>query len=403
MKYFKNTELAKLYNVSEKSVRNWIQAAKEGKLELTLHTENGKATIANTTRNTTLIEELVQKGKKYKNTRGYKVIRPSEKFYKLYTPQQIVDIISNIDIYREIPLQYTYFNSGAERWDKYTQHLLRQQTPNSLKNTINLIDLGLGYLDVLIGDYDQVNVIDVGVGNALPVRGLLQHLIDNKKLGRYIGIDISQEMLDIAGKNVKEWFKGTVQFEGYVKDISHDRFNDLLTAEAFSTSKNRTINLVLFLGGTISNFREPNHVLTSLRDSMGKHDLLLFSKKLDTEKSRRYFEMAATGNQALDLVLSLLNIDRSLYTTEQYFDENKMARQLVARLNVALTVKFELYGTERAIDLNKGDGILLWRARHQSGLDTLAEFDENGFELLHASRSKDRDYLLLVSRIKLAE
>ena len=65
MKYFKNTELAKLYNVSEKSVRNWIEATKKGKLQLQLYEGGSKAYIANTTKNTLMLEDLVEKGKKY--------------------------------------------------------------------------------------------------------------------------------------------------------------------------------------------------------------------------------------------------------------------------------------------------------------------------------------------------
>ena len=70
LKYFKNTELAKIYNVSEKSVRNWIQAARSGKLDLQLYEHNGRLAIANITKNTETIKKLAENGKKYKNSRG---------------------------------------------------------------------------------------------------------------------------------------------------------------------------------------------------------------------------------------------------------------------------------------------------------------------------------------------
>lgn len=401
MKYFKNTELAKLYNVSEKSVRNWIQAALDGKLDLQLYEENSKAYIANISRNTAVIEELAQKGKKYKNSRGYKTLAPSDKFYKLYSPKQIVDIISNLDIHKEIPVQYSYFNSGAKRWDKYTQNLFVQDTPNSLTNTIQLLELSSDYIDTLIDGYDSVNVVDIGVGNGLPIRGVLEHLIDKGVLKRYIGIDISQELLNIAEKNINKWFGDKISVEGHVRDINYDRFDDLLIPESHGSNAESTINLVFFLGGTVSNLREPDRALSTIHDSMSKKDLLFFSKKLDTAKSRRYFEMTVQGNQEVDLVLKLLNIDESLYTLEQFFDERKMARELHARLNIALTIRFQLYGHERILELNKGDSILLWRARHQTTIETLEQFDKNGFDLLVASRSKDQEYLLCVSKIKI--
>lgn len=400
MKYFKNTELAKLYHVSEKSVRNWIQATLDGKLSLQLYGKDEKPYIANTSKNTQLIEQLVAKGKKYKNTRGYRVVTPTPKFYTLYTPKQILDIVSNLDIYRETPLQYCYFNSGAQHWDQYTHNLLKQTAPNSLLNTLQLLDLSMGYLDVLLQDCKQVNIIDIGVGNALPSKGVVEHFLERGLLKRYIGLDISKELLNIAERNVHEWFGGRVNFEGYIRDINYDRFDDLLVTEAFGADTDSTVNIMLFLGGTIGNFREPDRSLSTIHDSMGKKDLLFFSQKLDTERTRRYFEMTDRGNLEFDLLLKLLNIDESLYTLEQFFDEKKMARHVQARLNVALAIKFQLDGRERVLEFNKGETILLLRMRHQNALSTIEQYDANGFELLQATRSKNQEHLLSAFRIK---
>jgi uncharacterized SAM-dependent methyltransferase len=401
VKYFKNTELAKLYNVSEKSVRNWIDAAEAGKLDLRLHDENGKKYIANNSQNTFLVEQLVQKGKKYKNTRGYKVIHPTQKFYDLYTTKQIFDIISSVDIYREIPLQYSYFNSGAERWDQYVKRLMDETTPNSLTNTIDLLNLNLEYFDTLLEPYSKINFVDIGVGNAMPVRPLLEHFRKTGKLKRYIGLDISRELLGIAEQNLRNWFGDDFPVETYVRDINYERFDDLLVGESFGPESSTTANVALFLGGTLNNFRRPDHPLTTIHDSMGKRDLLLFTKKLDTERSRRYFDFTAPGNLEFDLVLRLLNVDSSYYTIEQFFDENKMARQIQVRFNVAISIEFELDGNKCRLDLNKGDSVLIGRARHQSAIETIKQFDENGFELLQASRSKDQDYLLTLSKVKI--
>ena len=401
MKYFKNTELAKLYNISEKSVRNWIDAAQTGKLELQLHVENDRAYIANISKNIAAIEQLVAKGKKYKNTRGLKVIKPTEQFYKLYSPKQILDIISNIDIYREIPVQYTFFDGGAQRWDDYTNNLQKQETPNSLTNTVTLLEHSNEYIDEWLKNYTKVNVIDLGPGNALPVRRLLQRLIDKGMLNRYIGVDISQELLNITERNLKDWFGDRITIESHIRDIVYDRFDDLLVPELFSDTNTTTANLVLFFGGTLNNLREPDHALMTIRDSMSKNDLLIVSKKLDTETSRRYFEPTFTSNHAIELVMQLLNIDKAYYTVEHNFDEKKMARELRARLNLALTIEFELDGHKRIIELNKDDRILLWRAWHHSPLQAMALLEKSGFEFLQAGRSQDMDYLLTISKLRI--
>lgn len=399
MKYFKNTELAKLYHVSEKSVRNWIESAQAGKLDLQLFEKNDKNYIANTSKNTGLVEDLVEKGKKFKNSRGYKLIQPTDRFYKLYDTKQVLDIISNMDNYAEIPLQYCYFDGGAKQWDSYTQHLSKETSTNPLSNTWELLELSWPYLDMLLAKSSRVNVVDIGVGNALPVRHVLQHLVDCGRLNRYIGIDISSEMLATAEKNIDSWFDGKIKFEGYVKDFSHDRFDDLLVKDQFDNSES-VINVVFFLGGTLNNLREPDQALKTIHDGLSKKDVLLLSKKLDTLRSRMHFDVAGPGGMAITLVLELLNIDRSYYEIEQVFDEDKMAREVKARLKIAIALEFNLDGQKRTVEFNKDDSILLWRARHQGVLGALDQLHDNGFEMLSATRSKDQDYLLTISKIK---
>lgn len=400
MKYYKNTELARLYKVSEKAVRNWVEAAAAGRLDLRLHDENGKRYIANSAKNHEIVEDLVSRGRKYKNSRGHKVVEPSRRFYEIYNSKQIVDIITNLDVYRESPLQYSYFNSGAKRWDTYTRKLLKEDASNALSNTVGLLDTNMQYLDQLVEDYTAVNIVDIGVGNALPVRNIITHFRDRGLLKRYIGIDISPEMLAIAEKNIRKWVDGDVRVEMHTRDIVNDRFDDLLVADSFDEDHGSTINIVLFVGGTLPNFRQPSRTLSTIHDSLGKNDLLLYTKKLDNPKSRRFFDVSAPGNQEIDLVLGLLNIDKSLYSLEQFFDESKRAREVYAKLNVAVSIEFELDGHKKMVDLSKDDSILLWRAQHQHFVEIIDQFDRADFDLMQATRSKDKTYALTISRIK---
>ncbi len=74
MLYFSNQELATTHHVSVRTVRNWIEAAKAGKLVLTLHTKGERSFIANTPKNSLLIKELVLKGKKFRPHRAQKTV-----------------------------------------------------------------------------------------------------------------------------------------------------------------------------------------------------------------------------------------------------------------------------------------------------------------------------------------
>jgi uncharacterized SAM-dependent methyltransferase len=406
MKYFKNTELAKLYNVSEKSVRNWIEATRQGKLSLQLHEESGKWFVANTSKNTLLLEPLVEKGKKYRNGRGFKTISPTADFYNLYSTKQVLDIIANMDIHREIPYQYNYFDGGAEHWDRYSQRLVDEKIPSTLTSTIQQADDSMRYIDDYLSEYDYVNIIDVGAGNCLPIKNLVEHLLDRKKIKRYIAIDASQDMLRIAERKFTSWFGEKVQFEGYIRDINYERFDDLIGAESFSTTGKRTANIIILFGDTIYNLRDTGQALKTINESMEKTDILIINSKLDSKKSRRYFDFASNSEKSTPdfrgkFMLDLLNIDGSLYSLEQFFDEQNMMRLARVRIEIALSLEFEMNGAKRVVDLNKGDRLLLWRVWHQNAVEKIEQLSEHNFDLLLASRSKDQEYLLTISKIGL--
>lgn len=404
MIYFKHSELVDEYRVSLKTVHNWIDAAKQGKVDLRLHQENGKTYIANSPDNIAALKKLADKGKKYRNTLHQKVVTPQPEFYELYSQRQILDIISNLTIHREIPRQYNYMDGGAKSWDDWVNRLQIEEEANILKGTQELLHANLGSLDLLLQGGKRVNIIDLGVGNALPVKELLSHLLEMGMLHRYIGIDISEDMLRIAEKNIDEWFDGKVRFEGYVRDISYERFDDLLVSDSLNNDTGEVINLVLLLGGTPMNFRSPQDVLNVIYGSMGEHDLLAYTDKPDTEASRRYFDFnPKPGSIRLSpnhsFILGLMNIDQSLYDVEMGFNEQKRMRYIRIKLKAALSIKFKFESGERSVALEKGDTILLLRIWHQSIHEMIANFEEIGLTLLQSSLTKDRQFLLTISGV----
>lgn len=401
MKYFKNTELAKLYHVSEKSVRNWIEAAQGGKLELQLFENNGRGLIANTSKNTALIEKLVEKGRKYKNTRGLEIIYPKEELYGVYSPQQVLDIISNLTVHHEIPRQYNYLDGGAKYWDQYTKRLASDGGTNIITATEDLLDEALKNIEATLDPNKKVNVIDLGPGNGYPIRSTLAYLLKRGRLNRYVAVDISQTMLDIAEKNVRSWFGDAVKFEGYVRDFSYERFDDLFLD---THSKSIPVNLVFLLGGTLSNFRQPDRILQVVNDSLGRDDLFFYTGHLDTPKARRFFDFNPPNpKQKLFLVRILfdfLNIDEELYDVEEGFSEEKRERFCLVRPKKDITIEFKMSNMTERVELHKNEAILLWRHLHYRFIDFINLFDSNSFDFLQATRSNDQEYLLLVTKIK---
>ncbi len=403
MRYFKNTELAKIYNVSEKSVRNWINAAKEGKLDLQLFDNNGRLHIANVTKNTETIEKLVANGKKYKNSRGYKVVTPSAKFYRTFTKNQVRDIITSIDSRLELPLKYSYLDGGAAYWDQYVKRLSAESVPNMLNRTVDLLGLNIGYIDELISDKRHVNIVDVGAGNGLPARNLINHILKSGRTCRYIAVDISRSMLDIVESNIKEWFGEKVILELCEIDVEYDRFNDLIHNDYDKDA--HSANIILVLGGTIQNLRRPEHALINLNNSMESNDILLYNTKLDTPNSRRYFDFNIhSGVQELTprhrLALDMLKIDPSMYTVEQSFDDKNQARVIGIKLTSAIKICFSAFDPSlRDIELQKDQLLTLWRFWHQNVSDISQQFEYCGFDLKVVTKTVDDEYVGIICKI----
>lgn len=407
MLYFRNTELANTYHVSPRAVTNWIQATQKGKLNLELFQENGKSYVANTARNIGVIEKLVEERRKYRTSKAYKVISPKPEFYERFSPNQVIDIISNLEINREIPRQYNYFAEGAENWNEYAQRLDHEEVSNILNKTIKLLSVSRAAIMNLMVNFAKINVIDIGPGNGIPARDFLSYLLQSHRLGRYIAVDISPDILSITQKNIEKWFVGRVKVDAELRDITHERLSDIFSSDSFN-KKVPTTNIGLLLGGTLGNFRDPEIVLKTLKESLGKDSLLLYSTKLDSSIARRYFDFnLQPGVSKLSpnhsYMVDVLNIDRSMFEVESGYDEKSRSRFIRIRLKVPLSLCFKQGGGERYVHLNKNDTVQLWRYLHQDTLELFGQFEHAGFELLHANTTLDGEYLLSIHRVKRAD
>lgn len=402
MLYFKHAELAEKYHVSLKTVHNWIDAAKQGKIPLRLHTVSSRTYIADTPENTVVLKQLSEKGKKYRNSLHHKVVQPIPEFYKIFNHKQILDIVTSLSVHRELPKQYDYLEDGAKNWDNWLSQLQTDsKTSNTFSATIQLLEVFRGPLDRLLTN-KRINVIDLGAGNAYPVRQLLAHLHEKHSLNRYIAIDISASMLEIAESNIKQWFGEDFPFESYVRDIAYEHFDDIVVEDMLDSQADQTVNLVLLLGDTINNLPSPNNVLKAAYDSMGINDLIVFPTKLDSEVSRRYFNWP-NNLQASDLngyLLNLISLDGSLYDIEMGFDEGRMMRYVRIRLKTALTIDFSFGTIKREVSFEKGETILLHRIWHKTSIEIIAQFEAAGFKLIQSGLSDDRQYVLTISGVE---
>lgn len=402
MQYHKHNDVANNYHVSLKTVHNWITATKESKMALDLLEERGNVYIANTPNNERLLTQLANKGKKYRNTKAIKVVEPSDDFYKLFNKRQILDIITNLNIRHEIPCDYNYLGDGARNWDEHENQNVNEKS-SAVCNTIELIDANMQRILALVQDYRHVNIIDIGPGNGLPVANLIKALVKTNQLKKYIAIDISSEMLSINKKKIEAYIRQTdVQYHAYVRDILHEQFGEIIAPDMLTKQGEESINIVLFLGGTINNLRNPSLAYNSIDGSISHKDIFITTCRLDTKTARQQFSHVNYIGHGISplhkYILNLLGIDAHHFTCEMGFDASAKERYIKVRLDTSIAIKFRRTPhIDQVVCLEKGETIQLWRAWHKTATDIINDLETNGFELLQSSISQDRQYLLTIS------
>lgn len=396
MHYYKSQELAGLYGVNRRTVTNWVKQTQEGKLDLELGKYNGEFYIIKSRSNQNRLDNIVEERQKYLNNRSRKHLKPSQDFYKIYNEQQIYDIIQSLQLHRELPLQYSYFGEGAEIWNDF------RNRPNDKFDTTFLVESNLSYLDALLEKYDKVNVVDVGVGNGMGSRDILTYLHKKGKINKYIGIDISQDMLSLAEGNINEWFNNEITCDMHVRDISHQLFGDII-AEPLNPKAHAhtTINLVLLFGGSISNFKKPGDIMRIINKSMGAEDLFLCHYKTGAKAVKNRLSFISNYQHQCSVLLGLMDIDSSFYEQEIGFDEEEKMRYGRIRLNRSLSISFDLPKGRWQVDIKKNESILTYRALFNDAFGTPKNlFYDNGFRPLLTAKTLDNTGMLVVSTIE---
>jgi uncharacterized SAM-dependent methyltransferase len=329
------------------------------------------------------------------------VVRPSRAFYELYGPRQIEAILTSLEEHRELPRQYGYFGRGSEHWDRYTRRLWHEPGDNAPVLSARLLRSCQGIIDEHVSGSDEVDVLDLGVGNGLPVRATLAHLVDLGLGVHYVGIDLSATMLELAESNLRAWFGDRLTFTGHLQDLADPSLGALIRRER---TPHRP-GIALLLGGTLSNLRSPETTLRAIKNGLGGRgkNILALSTKLDSPESRTYFDFSATGQTGTGLddqdrfVLDLLNISAHHYVARNRFDESRLMRSISARLTDPVRLVVDVKGHEHSLSFAAGEEIVVWHFRHQDLLGVEDQLTDAGFAMIRSFLPEEETYVLAVA------
>jgi SAM-dependent methyltransferase len=360
MKTYKNIEISKKFKVSLPTVNRWIENAIEEKNLLKLEIVRGKHRIIQNSHNDDIMNQLQEAGLINKNKVFVSTVKPEAEFYKVFSDEQVYDIISNLKNRRDIPLKYTYMNGGANIWAKISNGDPTSDLSKAFLVTPDLLKMLQEFL-VSVGKDKKFNIIDLGPGNGINTKGLIDFLDKSNLLNKYIAVDISKEMLGFAKSNMQKWFP-KINYEECILDFESSSFSQI-------TRENKSkdiINIILLIGNTFGNVQDEIRLFKNLEYSLEQDDLLIFSNRLEGHNELTNWEHIAGNNERHVFIPKLLGIDveKSQFLL-QYSDKIK-SRTASLVLDKDYVIEFN---NGNQVSLYKNDEIMVWHHKMTSRQD----------------------------------
>lgn len=304
----------------------------------------------------------------------------------MLTRKQEFELITAIKGRGEIPLKFAYLGDGAKNWDTIAKH-------RSAKGGINTTEAILlkRKIKIFLDSYKEmsvINVIDIGCGNGVPVYPILEELENQNIKFRYVPIDISKELLDIATKNIKQKFKD-VECKPFQLDFELGNFSDII----YNLKKDGSANLLLFLGSTLGNHSDRNRVLTNFRDSMTSDDYFIIGVELTNISKINKILPHYKGKISEDFVYFIpekIGINRK--NTKHDVSWNEKKNQIEVRMIFKKDVNIKI-GSEK-FKLEKDEQILLAISVKFTEWTITKLLSDVGFRTELLTTTEDRGYIL---------
>ena len=313
----------------------------------------------------------------------------------------------------EFPSKYLYFGNGINNWK------IRSVNNKEELVSFNHANIGQEYelmnktIDLVLGavsDKNNINVVDIGPGTGYPAFPVLSFLQDKKKLGKYIAIDIVEEMCDLAIGNLKSTtLLNKMKTQKYVHDFEYGHFANLM----FEERKEDSVNLFIFIGSTLSNMVDRHRALANIRDSMTEGDLLWvgillynsvneiinFYSELEVN-SPEYLKKCSYHASFFESFGMEKWTDYGQIVVEEFDDTGlikyffKVNKPFILEIpknsksNVKIQLKYQI-----------GDKITVNRAKNYQDQDLVSEFREAGFKIKMLNVSDDYRYALILASV----
>jgi len=329
-----------------------------------------------------------------------RAVSPGNEFYRTYSAAQVADVVDSLARRAEFPYELTYVGGGSELWRAGEERNGGGGGPARDFDTI--LQRHAERLLELTPPSRPVRVVDLGPGTGRPIVGLLRHLAEQSRLAGYAGIDMSAELLELAGRNLRSGLPERADgFELCHGDFSGPELARVL-APGCRDGRDGPVRFVVLAGGTLCNFAEPERLLRHVAAAMTADDVLLVTVRVDTGVDRPPFmDKVSVGGPYKPQQLAgldLVGVDRSWYVVETGFDPERSEIFVRARFAEPVTVTFDR--PRAVVSFAPGDTVLLWRYLYLDGPAVTRQLDCSGFEVRLFGSGEAAEAVLVAAMLK---
>jgi hypothetical protein len=395
---YKNTEIADEYNVAKATVTRWIDNALTKKNNLQLYKVGNKFRILKSQHNRAEMLRLSEQGVVYRNKASFSTIEPDPKIYEIFSVDQIIDLITNLEQKHQIPHKYLYAGPGANKWNDFYNHSLKRGIYQTPRSVVSLYQEILTHLLNIIDKDRLINVVEFGPSNGQSIQDFLKDLISHRQVLSYTAVSLSDELNKIATNNVAHWFKEldvyAHQWDIFTRSAERVIFENQLRVPG-------SINLIICSGETVGLTYHMEEVLRNLSKAMSQDDILILSNDIDNEQNRTTFTYLGdleNDHSRLTWLVSMLGIDIEKSELKVKYNSHYQTRNLNIVLDKNYAVNFRLFNHHRKVNLFRQNELNIWSQTMFNLIDLPYLLINVDLDITALNLVKDRSHAMLVAK-----
>jgi len=295
---FRNVQVSKMFGVSEVTVLNWIRAALDQKNQLELVDHKGKKCIVNSAHNLAEMQQLSERGRKYRNKVPIKKADISH--FGGMRPDHVFEILYNLEHNMRIPYKAAFIRQPQKQLERYY-------------NTEMTLDSKYLQAKLLAQDSQQtwsghlkrdnsVNLITSGYSCPYIYKGFFQELCSKRSVNsiKFIG-NTEDEGIMFRKQNQAHFEKSATNasLKTYIADIDGDPLWTVFD------KGNHDTNMVFLLGEAFYNIQFFTSTVRNINSTLTKGDFIITNIYLNNPTYHTDFD-AFNTNGALEVMKAFI-------------------------------------------------------------------------------------------------